>query len=110
MVSTLATLEQTTRNENNSSALVLDLIGASSTRSNSPVPSVSSPLLLIKPLISSGGLSEFESRVLTPAIGIKFGKGLNLKTVLEEKDLTKRDDIIRELALSGESNNQVDWK
>jgi hypothetical protein len=109
MVSTVATLEQTTNNssaENNS--LVLDLIGASSTRSNSPVPSFSSPLLLIEPLVSSGGLSEFESRVLTPAIGIKFGKGLNLKTVLEEKDLTKRDDIIRELALSGESNNQVD--
>lgn len=59
---------------------------------------------LVEPLVASGNLTEelYPRSQLTPAIGVQFGKEIQLKDVLELADLAKRDEILRDLAIESE--------
>lgn len=66
-----------------------------------PLTSTPSTAQMVEPLVASGNLTEelYPRIQLTPAVGVQFGKETQLKDVLELKDLAKRDEILRDLAI-----------
>ncbi|KAK4704930.1 hypothetical protein P7C70_g1279, partial [Phenoliferia sp. Uapishka_3] len=72
-----------------------------------PPPPASSPFLRVAPLSPHGVLSleEFPRQQLTPAVGVSFGKKVQLKDILgmEDKELRSKilHDIVIEISLNG---------
>lgn len=97
-VASLAQEQHESVNTAPTTTFTLPLVGDDSppTRTASPTPSFVTQL----PLVATGALLEFEQERLTPAIGIQFGKGLQLKEILSRSDAT-RDAVLRDIALSG---------
>lgn len=85
----------------------LSLLG----KDNTPPASIHQGLK-VAPLQLSGALADarYNSNILTPAIGVQFEKELQLKEILELKDVDKRRALLRDIAITISRNGVAFFK
>ena len=88
MPSTTATRTETSR------TLSLPLTGAATPRGPND--------LLVKPVQRTGALAAAEREQLTPAIGVRFTKDLQLKNIFNMTDKKQQKDLLQDLAYESE--------
>jgi len=77
-------------------------------RDASPTPKDWAAGLKVQPLKQSANFTEetFPRTYLTPALGVEFGEGVNLKAVLA-LPREKRDEAVRDIAIESQSSTST---
>lgn len=66
--------------------------------------------LLVKPVQRTGALAEYKREQLTPAIGVRFAKDLQLKRIIHMTDKKQQKALLQDLALESEFPPLSIWR